>query len=151
EDQLQQLKLRVEESQKTLLDYGQKEEIVQTNDKASIAESNLTAATAALGTLVAERIKSEQQWKQLQSATAINLPQLLSNQFIEGLRTKRAALATEYQQKLGTFKPNYPDMVQLNNQVAEIDRQLAMEVNTLKESYKAAYQASLDQESEMKA
>src|SRR5262249_19571101 len=41
--------------------------------------------------------------------------------------------------------------VQLNNQIAEIDRQLAIEVNTLKESYKAAYQSSLDQESEMKA
>jgi polysaccharide biosynthesis transport protein len=150
EDQLQQLKLRVEESQKTMLDYGQKEEIVQTNDKASIAESNLAGANTALGTLVGERIKNEQQWKQLEPATAINLPQLLSNPVIEALRTKRSTLQTEYQQKLPTFKPSYPDMVQLHNQIDEIDRQLGIEVNTLKESYKAAYQASLDQENEMK-
>jgi polysaccharide biosynthesis transport protein len=151
EDQLQQLKLRVEESQKALLNYGQKEEIVQSNDKASIAESNLGAANAALGTIVAERIKNEQQWKQLEPATAINLPQLLSNPVIEGLRTKRSTLQTEYQQKLQTFKPSYPDMVQLSSQIAEIDRQLTIEVNTLKESFKAAYQVSLDQEDEMKA
>jgi polysaccharide biosynthesis transport protein len=151
EDQLQQLKLRAEESQKVLLDYGQKEEIVQTNDKASIGESNLAGANAALGTLIAGRIKDEQLWKQLEPATAINLPQLLSNPVIEALRTKRSTLETEYQQKLQTFKPSYPDMVQLSNQIGEIDRQLATEVNTLKESYKAAYQSSLDQEDEMKA
>src|SRR5262249_48862184 len=98
-----------------------------------------------------DRIKNEQQWKQLESASAINLPQLLTNRVIEGLRTKRNELVTQYQQKLGTFKPNYPDMVQINNQIAEIDRQLAIEVDTLKESFKAAYQSSLDQESEMKA
>lgn len=150
EDQLQQLKIRVEGSEKALLDYGQKEEIVQTNNKASIAESNLEAANTALGTIIADRIKNEQQWKQLESATAINLPQLLSNPAIEGLRTKLSVLTTEYQQKLGTFKPNYPDMVQINNQIEEIKRELATEVDTLKDSYKAAYQSSLDQENEMK-
>ena len=151
EDQLQQLKLRLQESDKALLDFGQKEEIVQTNDKASIADSNLAAANVALGHLVAERIKNEQQWKQLVSATAINLPQLLSNPVIEGLRTKLSALVTEYQQKLSKFKPNYPDMVQLKQQIDEINRELAIEVNTLKDSYKAAYEASLDQEAQMKS
>ena len=151
EDQLQQLKLRLQQSEKALLDFGQKEEIVQTNDKASIADSNLAAANAALGNLVAERIKNEQQWKQLASATAINLPQLLSNSVIEGLRTRLSTLVTEYQQKLGTFKPNYPDMVRLKYQIDEINRELATEVNTLKDSYKAAYEASLDQEAEMKS
>ena len=151
EDQLQQLKLRLEQSEKALLDFGQKEEIVQTHDKASIAETNLASANAALGNLIAERIKNEQQWKQLEPATAIDLPQLLSNPVIGGLRTKRSALVTEYQQKLGTFKPSYPAMVEINNQIAEIDRQLVTEVNTLKDAYKATYQASLDQESEMRA
>ena len=66
------------------------------------------------------------------SANAINVPQLLSNPVIEGLRAKRSALQTEYQQKLETFKPSYPAMVELSNQIAEIDRQLAAEVNTLK-------------------
>ena len=93
------MKLRLQQSEKAVLDFGQKEEIVQTNDKASIADSNLAAANKALGDLVAERIKNEQQWKQLESATAINLPQLLSNPVIEGLRTKLSTLATEYQQK----------------------------------------------------
>lgn len=150
EDQIQQLKVRLEQSEKALLDFGRKEEIVQTNDKTSIAENNLAAANGALGTLIAERMKNEELWKQLDSAKAINLPQLLTNPVIEALRAKRSMLQTEYQQKLETFQPGYPAMVQLSNQIAEIDRQLAAEVNTLKASYRAAYESSLAQEAEMK-
>src|SRR5262249_12054674 len=97
-----------------------------------------------------ERIKSEQLAKQLKSSNGINVPQLLTNNVIEGLRVKRNTLQTEYQQRLEVFKPSYPAMVELSNQIAEIDRQLASEVATLKSSYEAAYQASLSQESEMK-
>jgi polysaccharide biosynthesis transport protein len=150
EDQIQQLKVRLEQSEKTLLDFGRKEEIVQTNDKTSIAESNLAGANAALGTLIAERMKNEELWKQLESAKAINVPQLLMSPVIEGLRAKRNALQTDYQQKLETFQPSYPAMVQLSNQIAEIDRQLAAEVSTLKASFKAAYESSLQQETQMK-
>jgi polysaccharide biosynthesis transport protein len=150
EEQLKTLKLRLEQSQKTLLDFAQKEEIVDTNNKASIAETNLASANVALSALISERIKDEQLWKQLDAATAINLPQLLSNPTIEGLRTKRNALQADYQEKLETFKPSYPAMQQISSQIAEIDRQLAAELKTLKASYKAAYESSLQQEQEMR-
>ena len=39
-------------------------------------------------------------------------------------RAKRNALVTEYEEKLETFKPGYPGMVQINNKIKEIDRQL---------------------------
>jgi succinoglycan biosynthesis transport protein ExoP len=151
EDQLAQLKVRMEQSEKALLDFGQKQEIVQTNDKASIAETNLASANAALGTLISERMKNEELSKQLDATNAINVPQLLTNGVIEGLRAKRSAIETAYQEKLETFQPSYPIMVQLKNQITEIDRQLAAEVNTLKNSYKAAYESSLEQETQMKA
>jgi len=150
EDQLAQLKLRLEQSEKSLLDFGQKQEIVQTNDKTSIAETNLASANSALSNLISERIKDEQLWMQLDSANAISLPQLLSNSVIVGLRAKHSSLESEYQQNLQQYKPSYPNMVQLSSQIAEIDRQLAAEVTTLKASYKAAYQSALDQETEMK-
>ena len=79
------------------------------------------------------------------------MPQLLSNSVIEGLRVKRNELVAEYQEKLGTFKPSYPMMIQIENRIKEIDRQLATEVTALKASYKAGYESSLNQENEMKA
>ena len=70
---------------------------------------------------------------------------------IDGLRAKRNVLVTEYQEKLETFKPSYPAMVQIDNKIKEIDRQLAAEVRTIKASLKGAYEPSLSQENEMKA
>jgi capsular exopolysaccharide synthesis family protein len=150
EDKIQQLKLRLEESDKTLLEFAQQQQIVDANDKSSIAENNLAAANAALGNLISERTKNEQLWKQIESSDAINLPQLLSNSVIEGLRGKRKTLALDYQEKLETFKPSYPAMVQIKNQIDEIDRQITAEVQAIRESLKAGYEASLSQETEMK-
>ena len=151
EDQIKQLKIRLEESEKALLEFAEKEKMVEVNDKASIADNNLAAANAAVGLLISERIKNEQTWRQVENATAINLPQFLSNSVIETLRGKRKELETEYQEKLENFKPGYPAMVQISNKMREIDRQLAAEVKTIKNSLKAAYESSLAQENEMKA
>jgi polysaccharide biosynthesis transport protein len=150
EDQAKQLKLRLEESEKVLLEFGQREQIVSVTEKSSIAENNLASANVTLGALASERIKNEELWRQAESAKALNLPQFLSNSVIDGLRAKRNLLETEYQEKLETFKPSYPAMVQISNKIAEIDRQLASEVNTIKLALKGGYESSLSQEAEMK-
>lgn len=156
EDQLKQLKLRLEKSEKDLLDFAQKEQIVAVNEKSSTGEANLEAANSALGGLISERIRNEQLWRQIESTPADaaklpQLPQLLSNSVIDGLRAQRNALVTEYQEKLETFKPSYPAMIQINNKIKEVDRQLSGEVGTIKNTLKAAYQSSLSQENEMKS
>ena len=149
EDQLKQLKLILEESGRSMMNFAEKEQIVVVTEKSSIAESNLANANAVLGNTTTERIKNEQLWRQVETADAINMPQLLSNSVIAGLRDKRNLLATEYQEKLETYKPSYPAMVQLKNKIAEIDRQLATEVKTIKDSLRAAYESSKSQEAEL--
>ena len=150
EDQTQQLKVRLQETENALLEFAEREQIVIVTEKASIAESNLAAANASLGSLIAERIRTEQVWRQVDEAKLINLPQLLTNGTIDGLRQRRNLLLAEYQEKLETFKPGYPAMVQISNKIAEIDRQLAAEVKTLQSSYRSAYEAALNQEEAMK-
>jgi polysaccharide biosynthesis transport protein len=150
DDQIKQLKIRLEESEKALLDFAEREKIVQVNDKTSIAENNLAAANVSLGQIVSERIKNEQSWQQVENATAINLPQLLSSSVIDGLRSRRNDLQRDYEEKLETFKPSYPAMVEISTKIKEVDRQLATEVSTIKASLKAAFEASLHQEGEMK-
>lgn len=150
EDQIKQLKLRLEESERAVIAFSERENMVQTNDKVSIAESNLAAANSALGLLISTRIRDEENWKQVDAATAINLPQLLTNNVIDGLRTQRNELRRQYEQGLETFKPGYPAMVEISNKIAEIDRQLASEVATIRSSLKAAYESSANQEAQMR-
>lgn len=150
EDQIKQLKLRLEASEKALLEFAQKEQIVAVAEKTSIAESNLAAANTSLGNLISDRIRNEEIWKQVSSADATNLPQILSNKAIEDLRASRNDLTSKYQEKLEVFKPDYPAMKQLELKIAEVDRQIASQVDAIRQSLKAAYENSLSQEGEMK-
>ena len=69
---------------------------------------------------------------------------------IDTLRGQRKELETEYQEKLENFKPSYPAMVQIVNKIKEVDRQIAAEVTTIRNSLRAGYESSLSQEDEMK-
>ncbi|MBG0792616.1 polysaccharide biosynthesis tyrosine autokinase [Methylocystis sp. H62] len=150
EDQLKQLKLRLEQSENQLVAFAEKQQIIQTGEKTSIAEGNLAAANTALGVLTAERMKNEQLWRQAERSTGIDIPQILTNKAIEDLRSRRGQLITEYQEKSETFRADYPGMSQLNNKIKETDRQINQEVKAIKASLKAAFESSLSQENEMK-
>lgn len=149
DDQIAQMKLRLDNSEQALIDYAEKEKVIDVN-KVSITEDNLAAANTALGTIITERMKNEQSWQQMQNASDTNLPQFLSNNILSDLRSKRFDLQTEYNQKSAAFKPGYPAMIEISNQIAEIDRQIAGEVETIKSAAKASYEASVAQEQDMR-
>jgi len=96
-DKIKQLKLRLETSERALIDFAEQEQIVVVQEKASIAETNLATAHSA-GTAT-----------------------------IEELRKQRNALELEYQTKLETFKPAYPAMVQIKKTMDELNRQIEAE------------------------
>jgi len=151
EDQLQQLRAKLQDSENALIDYSEKEQIVGTaTDKTSIAEANLAAANTTLDQIVTERIRNEQQYRQIENATVPDLPQFLNNKLIEDLRDRRNALVVENQEKDQLLRPDYPTMVQLNNKIKETDKQIADQIRVIKASLKGAYEASLKQEEDVK-
>ena len=151
EDQSKQLQIRLEESEQALLKFSEEKQIIILSEKSTIAENNLSAANAALSVVVAERIRNEQIWRQVDEAKGIELPQFLTNSAVQQLRANRKALETEYQEKLQTFKPSYPAMIEISNKIKETDRQLATELRTIKTALKGAYEASVQQERETNA
>jgi capsular exopolysaccharide synthesis family protein len=151
EDQLQQLRAKLQDSENALIDYSEKEQIVGTaSDKTSIAEANLAAANTTLGQIVTERMRNEQQYRQIENATVADLPQFLNDKLIEDLRDRRNALVVENQEKDQLLRPDYPTMVQLNNKIKETDKQIADQIRVIKVSLKGAYEASLKQEEDVK-
>ncbi|MFT7574933.1 MAG: succinoglycan biosynthesis transport protein ExoP [Alphaproteobacteria bacterium] len=149
--QIKQLRNRLETSEKELLRFAKQEKIIATSDQTSAAEDNLSAANTALGKLISERIRNQELWQQVKNATSIQMPQFLSNTVIDQLRGQRKALMNEYQEKLETYKPGYPAMRQIRNKINEINRQLTSEAKTIRASFKAAYKNSASQEKHMRA
>jgi polysaccharide biosynthesis transport protein len=149
EERLQQLKARLEESEKQLVKYAEDKGIIRLDDNKNLSATDLEAINTKLAEVRAELSKKEQLWKQAQATNGLGLKQILDSEAIQSNRKLRTELAAEYQQKLAIYKPAFPAMTQLRNQIKELDRQVSSEVESIKQSIEAEYLASKDEERDL--
>lgn len=142
-ERLAQLKQRLEDSERNFVVFAGQEKIVSLGeDKPSLPAQNLTELNALLATAQDARIQSEAAWSQAKNASGLALPQVVSNPLIQNMLQTRGQLSAEYQQKLSTFKADYPEMLRLSSQIGDIDRQINMQATNIRASIKAQYDAA---------
>ncbi|BGE87114.1 MULTISPECIES: GumC family protein [Methylosinus] len=146
QEKLQQVKLKLEDSEKQVVQYAQKEGIVNVDDKISTAGANLRSLNDSLAGATAERIRSERLWLQAQEGNGVGLPQVLDDRNIQSARERRTQLTAAFQEKLRVMKPDFPEMQQLRAQIVEYDHQISSQVSLIKRAIKARYEAARDQE-----
>jgi capsular exopolysaccharide synthesis family protein len=147
EDRLAQLKQKLEDSERELVEFAQKEQILSGDDNQSLASQNLSELNSAVSQAQSARIRAESRWLQAQAAVGAALPSdMLNGSIIGKLLERRAEFQGQYQDKLRVFKPEYPEMKQLRGQIDEIDRQVAAEIATIKGRIKAEFDAAQTQE-----
>jgi len=148
EDQLKQLKLKLEDSEAQLVRFAEKEQIVSTGDEAgSLPEQNIGALNAALSKAKEDRIRAQSLWEQAQSSVGmVTFGETSNNSIIRSLQESRSKLMTEYQNKLSTYKPAYPLMVQLKAQIDDLDKQIALEIGNIRSAIRGEYEAAQQNE-----
>ena len=147
ESRLQQIKQKLEESETQLVAVAQKEKIFSSSDGTSLAAQNLALLNTQLSAVQDQRIRAQARSAQASAATGTALPaDMLSNSIIGTLRQNRATLMAQYQEKLSTYKPSWPAMLQLKGQIDEIDKQIQTEVGNVKASVRSEYEATQAQE-----
>lgn len=144
---LEQQRERLQESEQRFVAFAGKERIVSVGDgKPSLPAQNLAELNAMLASAQDARIRAEAAWRQAERGNGMALPQVVSNPMIQTLQQSRAQLTAEYQQKLPTFKPDYPEMLQLDSRIGEANRQITAEVARIRASIEAEYEAARLQE-----
>ena len=141
EDQLAQTKAKLEDSERKLVEFAQKEGLVNTGaEGTSLATQNLTDLNAALAEAQSARIRAQARWRQASGGALSS--DMLSSSGIGALQQQRASLQGQYQQKLQTFKPDYPEMVQLKAQIDAVNREIGAETGRIRAAVKAEYDAA---------
>ncbi|HEX5775988.1 MAG TPA: GumC family protein, partial [Caulobacteraceae bacterium] len=119
ESRLKQVKARLEDSERQLVAYAAKEQIInvaaptegggaeQTSSQ-SLTASDLVAMNNALAAAKTQRIQAEQRWRQAQSGDGSSIPEVLQSPTIQALRQNKATLQAQYQDKLSVYKPEFP-------------------------------------------
>lgn len=146
-ERLAEIRGRVEQSEKQLVEFSGQERIVSLGEGLpSLPAQNLSELNALLASAQQARIQAEAGWRQARRGDGMGLPQVLSNPLVQNLRMEQAKLTSEYQQKLPTFKPDYPEMQRLNSQIFERQRQIASEVANIREAIRKEYETARLQE-----
>jgi polysaccharide biosynthesis transport protein len=150
EERLQQLKGKLEESEKQLVRYAEKEGLVQLADDKNLALNDLESTNSRLADVKAARVKAELAWNRAKETDGFGLKEILDNPTIQDNLKTRSLLAAQYQQKLGMFKPAFPDMVQLHQQIQELDAQAEREIRSIKKSIESTYLNTLQEEQKIR-
>lgn len=154
ERRLAELRDRVEQSERALVDYATQRNIVTLDGgtssdpgTAQLRERTLTADTldALNGQLVqatAERIAAEAQARPGGGSK--------TNQTLATLRQERAEAAAEYAQLMVQFEPGYPAARAVQEQVDELDRAISREEARIGRDANEEYRAALERETQLR-
>jgi capsular exopolysaccharide synthesis family protein len=147
EGQLRDTKTKLEQSERALVAFAQKEKIVSTGDGPSLVAQNLADLNTQLAAAQGARIRAEARLRGATSSSGAALPaDMLTDSNVRILQQQKATLQGEYQQKLQVFKPDYPAMKQLQGQIDAVDKQIASALNEVRSSVRSEYEAARAQE-----
>lgn len=142
EERLQATRQALEESERRLVEYASNADILEIDAEGSgsLDASSIISLNQELAAAESARINAEQRYKEAQSNPTTRA--MLESEDLSQLRARRSELNAEYQEKLGTFKPGYPEMVQLQARIASLDEEIELEragiVTALGAEYRAA-------------
>lgn len=146
ETTLADTKAKLEQSERALITFAQEQELVDVDSNSPLAAQNMAGLNDAIAGARADRIAAEARLRSLQSGPLAAIPEVLTSDLINNLKETRSTLAGEYQQKLATFKPEFPEMKQLQGRIDEVDRQIEAAIQTIKASIEAEFRSATQRE-----
>lgn len=152
ESRLGQLRTRIDQAERQLVDYAAQQGIVNlpsetsstpgsgTTPERSLVAEDLIALNKELATATGERIEAQSRL----GARGGDVQEALGNTGISQMRSKRAELSSQYADLLQRFEPNYPPAQALKAQITTLDQSISREEgrvrSTLQQTYEAAEQ-----------
>ncbi|MGH7396029.1 MAG: GumC family protein [Candidatus Rokuibacteriota bacterium] len=119
-------------------------------ERQSLVGQQLVTLSDALLKARAERIAKESLLAQAGRADADSLPAVLQNSLIAHLKQEATSLEGKYRELSQTFKPEYPRVHRLAENIAQIRRQLREEVRRVVEAIRTEYGTALRNETELR-
>ncbi len=157
EKRLAQLRGKIDETERQLVDYASRQGIVNIPGPTSsgpeggttetpLIANDLAVLNAELAKATADRITAQSRTGRDSSASS----EALTNSTIATLRSQRAELSGTYAKLMQQFEPQYGPALALQRQIRSIDKALADEQARIGGSINSNYQSSLARETELK-
>src|SRR5207248_11479707 len=119
EQQLDELKAKVEKSQQALVDYERDNKIINISDKENVEEKKLGDLSKELTDAQAEAVRAESLYNVARN-NENQVASLVGNDLLSRLQEKYADLKSQYVEAREQYGPNFPKGVRLGDLADEI-------------------------------
>jgi len=149
-DSLEELKVKVEESEERLNDYRRERGIISLNEGENIVVDRLIDLNSRLTETQAERIAFEAQAQVVWNRDPDSVPAVIDSELVARLKEQYSLIEGEYAFLSTKFKPNYPRVVQLKAKLEETRRRLRSEVGSIVAGIESKYLAAQEKEDDLR-
>jgi len=154
EERIAETKAKLEATERQLVQYADDQQIIRLEDSTnagtgaqrSLAASSLSTINEALSQARVDRISAEERWRQARGASLMSIPEVIASPAIQAMVAQRVAVEAEYQQKSSVLQADYPEMVELQNRIDELDNQIRSLAVSIRDGIRAQYEIALNQE-----
>src|SRR5580693_4158805 len=126
-DQLDELKIKVKNSEDARLDYERKNQIWEIDDKQNLTTQRLSEISRQLIEAQGERMRKQSLFEFAKQGDADLVPQIRDSAGVQDLLRRRSELNGQYTEALNQYGPNFPKVLRLQSQLKEIDQNLDRE------------------------
>ncbi len=162
-EQLASAKARLEESERELNNYAREAGLIRTPTAArsggsgnaggsgelSVTATSLIQLNAAANDAREKRIEAESRWRAVASGDALNTPEVLSNNAVQSLLTKRAEAEAALREARARHLDEHPNVIRLQAQLNAYTQQLNSVVTGVRNGLQQEYRAALGAEQEL--
>jgi succinoglycan biosynthesis transport protein ExoP len=151
--QIEKLKQEIQDKETQLQAFSRRSDIVTMDPGANVTLKRLEALNTQYGEAKKLRIEREAQYHQTLSSPRESMADSLNSGVVGEQKGQLLKLEREYETKLKTYKPDFPDMVALRAEIEKTRQHLnevvGEQVDKVKSSALSAYQTALRQEQEL--
>jgi polysaccharide biosynthesis transport protein len=126
-DQLDELRIRMKNSEDARLDYERKNQIWELDDKQNITTQRLAEVSRQLIDAQSERMKKEAVFEFARTGDADVVPQIRESPGVADLIHKRSDLTAQYSDAMNQYGPNFPKVIRLQAQLKDLEQSIERE------------------------
>jgi polysaccharide biosynthesis transport protein len=126
-DQLDELRIKMKNSEDARLDYERKNQIWELDDKQNITTQRLAEVSRQLIDAQGERMKKQALFEFARAGDADVVPQIRDSPTVQELIRKRSDTSSQYTDAANQYGPNFPKVLRLQAQLKDLDQSLERE------------------------
>jgi len=145
EQQLDELKAKVEKAQQALVDYERKYSIANLGDKENVVQQRLAQLSSDLTAAQVDRANKQSVYDSARSNSAESAA-VAEDALLGQLESKNAELHTEYAAATSQYGPNFYKVKQLGNQISEVEALIGRERKRITQRIESDYHTAVRRE-----